>query len=98
MDHNPYLKPWREPRANPSAGKGVLEEPGAVENIAWQTRAEPPSQYESELADALMACFESGVEALPDLVCALNERGVLAPDGSTWSEDSFQQEMQRLGR
>jgi hypothetical protein len=97
LDHNPYLKPWREPRADPSAGKGYLEDPSNVANMVWQTRADSPSEYESAPSAALIACFEAGIEDLNPLVEALNERGVHAPDGRAWDVDSFAQEISRLG-
>lgn len=97
MDHNPFLKPWHRARPNQVAGKGRVETPETAENIVWQTRAAPPSAYENELADALVACFESGIEDLAPLVARLNEMGVVAPDGEAWTQESFEREMARLG-
>lgn len=97
MDHNPFLKPWRRPQPSEIAGKGSIEVPDTVENLTWQTRPAPPTEYENRLGDALEACFEEGIEALGPLVERLNEMGVYAPDGSPWTETSFEREMQRLG-
>jgi Recombinase-like helix-turn-helix domain len=97
MDYNPHLKPWQKPEPNKEAGKGKIEQPGAVDNIVWQTRAQMPSDYEFSLADTLIECFDNGIEELDALVAALNERGVLTPDGHAWTEQSFAREMERLG-
>lgn len=79
------------------AGKGEIEVPGDTENIVWQTRPAVPSVYETDLADALIACFENGVVELAALAKALNERQVLSPSGVPWTEDSLAAEMARLG-
>ena len=97
MDYNPHLKPWRRSQPNDEAGKGYVETPGSEENIVWQTRAAPPSAYEDALADALIACFEAGIDELQPLVEALNQQGVQAPDGAPWTVASFEIEMARLG-
>ncbi|MGQ9370465.1 recombinase-like helix-turn-helix domain-containing protein [Azospirillum sp. ST 5-10] len=97
MDHNPYLAPWRMPAPNTAAGKGVIERPGAVANIVWQTRPAAPTPYESDLADALIACFEAGAEDLPALVDGLNARGLRTPDHRPWTVESFEREIARLG-
>jgi hypothetical protein len=97
MDHNPLLKPWIRPKPDDSAGKGVIERPGAVVNYVWQTRPAPPSEYENRLGDALVECFAAGIEAIEPLVARLNEMGVMAPGGAPWSVASFEREMARLG-
>ncbi len=97
MDHNPALTPWKRPQPNEEAGKGRILRPGEGENLVWQTRAAPPSAYEEGLADALIACFEAGIEELEPLVARLNEMGVMAPDGSPWTPESFTREAARLG-
>jgi hypothetical protein len=97
MDYNPFLRPWRRPEPNKTAGKGTIETPGEAQNIVWQTRSAAPTAYESDLADALVACFEEGVEELEPLVARLNARGVHAPDGSPWTVASFEREIARLG-
>lgn len=96
-DHNPLLKPWLLPRPNEAGGKGWIERPGEVVNLEWQTRAAPPSQYETQLGDALVACFGGGIADLDGLVARLNEMGVRSPDGTQWTAASFEREMARLG-
>jgi hypothetical protein len=88
MEHNPFLKPGA-----PGA-RGTQER---RENIPWQHRAEPPSEFENRLGDALEAIFASGIEELPRLVEELNKRGLRDRAGKAWTEESFQAEMQRLG-
>ncbi len=97
MTHNPQLKPWIRPKPDDAAGKGAIERPDAVENIVWQTRAAPPSEYENRLADALVECFGAGIEEIAVLVTRLNAMGVQAPDGTPWTAASFEREMARLG-
>lgn len=95
MKYNANLKA-RQAAGPHEAGKGKIEIPSDIENIAWQTRGEAPSDHEATLTDALEQIFGSGIDALPDIVAALNDRKVLAPDGSAWTEESFQAEIKRL--
>jgi len=97
VDHNPFLKPWLRPAPNEVGGKGRIERPGEAENIVWQTRWAPPTEYENRLGDALEVCFSEGIEELAPLIERLNEMGVLAPDGAAWTAESFEREMERLG-
>lgn len=96
MDHNPYLKPWRQPQPNYTAGKGTIEQPGAFPNIIWQTRSAPPSEYENQLGDALEKAFTAGAESIEEVVARLNEHGMLTSDGLPWTLDTFRAEMTRL--
>lgn len=96
MEYNANLKDRQ--RSEPQeGGKGKIEVPAEIENIAWQTRGEAPTEYEVALTDALEELFDKDIESLPDLVAALNDRGVFGPGGSPWTEDSFQTEIKRLG-
>ena len=88
MEHNPFLHPTL------AGARGSVEK---RENIAWQNRAEPPSEFDNELGDALEAIFASGIEELPRLIEELNKRGSRDRAGRPWNEESFQAEMQRLG-
>ncbi len=97
MTHNVHLKPWNKPKPNEVAGKGNIEVPGQVENIVWQTRAAPPTEYETRLGDALEVAFDEGIEDLDGLVAKLNEIGVQTQDGQAWTVDAFTAEMARLG-
>ena len=87
MDYNPFLK------KGAAGARGTVEK---RENVAWQHRAEPQSEFENRLSDALVQIFSQGVESLPDVVRELNR---LVPDrsGRPWTEESFQAEMKRLG-
>jgi hypothetical protein len=96
MDHNPDLKPWRQPQPNYTAGKGTIEQPGAFPNIIWQTRSAPPSEYENQLGDALEKAFTAGAESLGEVVARLNEQGMLTSDGLAWTAETLQAEMSRL--
>jgi hypothetical protein len=96
MKYNANLKEQQDIRPH-EAGKGTIQLPSEIENIAWQTRGEAPSAYEAALTDALEEMFGAGIESLPDIVAGLNDRKVLAPDGSPWTEASFQSEIKRLG-
>lgn len=98
MDHNPFLKPWRQSKPNEVAGKGRIERPGDAHNIVWQTRAAPPSEYEIQLGDALESIFAAGIEDLPGVIGRLNAQGVRDPGGDIWTEESFQREIRRLGK
>ena len=97
MDHNPLLKPWLQPRPSEAGGKGWIERPEAVANIEWQTRPAPPSDYENQIGDALVACFGAGITELDALVARLNEMGVRDAAGAAWTAESFEREMARLG-
>jgi hypothetical protein len=88
MEHNPFLRPGA------AGARGGVEK---LENVPWQHRAQPPSEFENRLGDALEAIFASGVEELPRLIEELNKRGVHDHGGAPWTEASFQAEMQRLG-
>ena len=94
MDHNPYLKDGAPPNAD--TGRGRIEDPASIVNVPWQTRPAPPTEFELALCEALTEIFGAGAEALSDIVAELNKRGVKAPDGSDWTEDSFQAEMKKL--
>jgi hypothetical protein len=87
MDHNPFRR-----KTAPGARGGVEERT----NIEWQNRADPPTEFENRLGDALEQIFAKGVESLPEVVRELNR---VTPDraGNPWTEESFQAEMKRLG-
>ena len=96
MKYNANLKDRQQAGAQ-EAGKGKIEVPSNIENVAWQTRGEAPSDYEAQLADALENIFGRDIAALPEIVAALNECKVFTLDGTPWTEDSFQTEIKRLG-
>lgn len=97
MDYNPYLKPWRQPKPNQVAGKGSIEQPDKIQNIAWQTRPAIPTEYEIQLGDALETVFASGAESLDQVVAKLNELGMRTAEGRTWTSAVFESEMKKLG-
>ena len=94
--YNTNLKD-RHQTAPQEAGKGTIQIPSDIENVAWQTRCEEPSDYEAALTAALEDLFDKDINELSDIVAALNDRNVLAPDGAPWTEESFQTEIKRLG-
>lgn len=75
-------------------GGGVfLEDPQAIDNIVVQTAGAAPDEFESRLADTLMAVFADEIGDLPDIVAQLNARGCLGRDGSPWSVASLQAQL-----
>jgi hypothetical protein len=96
-DHNPHLAAALLPPAPQVAGKGVIEVPGNVPNVIWQTRAAPPTAYENALGDALEAAFEAGAETAEQVVAALNAAGQNDAQGAAFTVVSFEAEMARLG-
>ncbi len=97
-EYNLDLKPWRGVRPSNKGGAGNIEHVDDVRNIVWQTRAAPPTDYESALAEALSNLFREGVTDLPGIVDGLNGAGIHGPEGKAWTEQSFCDEMARLGR
>ena len=89
MDYNPFLAGGQVPQ-----GRGAVEQP---QNLAWQTRAAPPTEFENRLADALEQAFGAGAETLAEVVARLNQMEVLDAAGARWTEASFQALLQRLG-
>jgi hypothetical protein len=90
-DFNPFLA-----RATNGA-RSPIERYERIENLCWQTRTAPPSEYENRLGDALEAAFDAGATELAALVSHLNKTGLRAPDGSSWTEASLGAELKRLG-
>lgn len=95
MDHNPYLQPSS---VSPDSHKGSIEKVEQIKNMIWQNRAAPPTPFENQLGDLLEQVFVAGIEALPAVVAKLNELGGHAPDGTAWTEASFQAVMRQLGK
>jgi hypothetical protein len=63
-----------------------------------QARKREPTAYEIQLGDAIERAFGQGLWELEQLVDALNQGGVHAPDGKPWTEASFQAEIKQLAR
>jgi len=96
-EHNVVLEEWLARTADTKGDAGSIERPGEVQNIRWQTRPAPLSEYENALADALQATFGEEIYELPAIVRRLNERGPKPPQGGAWTEELFTAEMARLG-
>ncbi|MCX5139600.1 MULTISPECIES: recombinase-like helix-turn-helix domain-containing protein [unclassified Streptomyces] len=62
-----------------------------------QARTTEPTPYEKKLAAVIEEVFGSGAHDLPGLVAGLNARDLPAPDGTPWTEETFRNEMRRLG-
>lgn len=97
LDYNPLLKGFLERSADGPPARGRIVRRDTSENIAWQTRPAPPTGYEDRLADALIACFEEGIDALPALVARLNGMGIRTPDDRLWTKANFEAVLTRLG-
>lgn len=63
-----------------------------------QTHPEPFTPYEEKLAGSIQEIFGRGTHDLPGLVEGLNDMGLNAPDGLPWTQESFRDEMRRMGR
>ncbi|NLU69127.1 recombinase-like helix-turn-helix domain-containing protein [Streptomyces sp. HNM0574] len=62
-----------------------------------QSRTHEPTAYEYKLAATLEEVFTQEGHDLAAVVAGLNSRQVHAPDGQPWTEESFRDEMHRLG-
>lgn len=82
MDYNPFLKPAR----SAEAAKGSIE---SLDNMVWQTRAAPPTEFENALCALLERIFESGATELPEIVAQLKQSALRPPHGGEWTEDAF---------
>jgi len=96
VNFNPHLKPWLAPQPNNVAGKGVIEQPGQVENLIWQTRKAEPTQYENDFGDALEKVFDAGALELDEVVEGLNRIGFRTPEGAPWNAERLAAEFRLL--
>ena len=71
--------------------------PSALYNETHQARVAAPTAYESLLGDSLERAFGQGIHDLAGLVAYMNAAGPAGPNGQRWTEESYQQEMARLG-
>ena len=69
---------------------------GKVENIVWQTRPAPPTEYECRLGDALEQVFAIGAVELSEIVAKLNELGLRTPHGLQCTEETLQPALARM--
>lgn len=66
-------------------------------NETHQTRQIEPTAYENLLGDSIERAFAQGIHELDGMVAYLNQAGPSGPNGQPWTEDSYRQEMARLG-
>lgn len=83
--------------ADSKGGGRLIEDPAHVENIVWQTRSQPLTQAEEDLADALMAVFAEGAWELSETCAALEARGAKASDGTAFTPESLKAHLAVLG-
>lgn len=89
---------WRQARQAASGGDAGPAQAGEERYInPIQSRNGAPTAYENALGDAIEAAYADGIHELPDLVAALEAAGIKAPDGASWTEESFAREVGRLG-
>jgi len=62
-----------------------------------QARQRPATTYEDLLGDAIERAFGDGVQDLAGLLERLNESGLSTPGGQRWTEETYRQEMAKLG-
>jgi hypothetical protein len=62
-----------------------------------QTRSQPPTAWQQELANAIEGVFSKGVKELDELVAGLNASRVRPPNGGDWTETNFVAVMRDLG-
>lgn len=74
-----------------------MKTPQPLYNETHQNRTSPPTAYESLLGDSIERAFAQGIHDLPGLVGYLNMAGPAGPNGQPWNEESYKQEMARLG-
>ncbi len=94
LDHNPWLSAGSERKGSAQ----TIEVPSERRLVCWQTRRQPPTQYEIRLATALQNIFGDEVYDIESIVARLNGSDVRSPDGEAWSEANFRAAMCELGR
>jgi hypothetical protein len=95
--YNPQLKAWQRHQPSGEPGAGRIEQPGAWQNIVWQTRSREPNVFEQQLIQALEQVFASGAQELDDVVAQLNHIGMNDENGQPWTPASFERAMAVLG-
>jgi hypothetical protein len=98
IDYNPDLAEQGVDETNPNARRGSIESSGEADNLVWQTRVAPPTQYEQDLAGGLVQAFEAGETELSELVAHLIKSGVLDSSHGLWTEASLEAELEHLGQ
>jgi hypothetical protein len=64
---------------------------------ARQTREQPPTAWQQELANALEGVFTQGAYELDEVVAGLNASRVRPPKGGEWTPENFTAVMAELG-
>ena len=68
-----------------------MEKPGQAVNVAWQTRAAPPTDFENRVGDALEQAFAQGAESLQEVLAAFAKIDLKDERGQPWTEASLQE-------
>ena len=101
VEWNAELRRWgRSTGRRPGGYRADKEKIGPSdlrENIVWQARSRPPTEYENALGDALEEILGDGVHDLAGIVARLNDMGFRAFDGAAWTEEKFEEEIKHLG-
>ena len=93
---NENLTRWREQKPSNKGGQGGIETYDKLENVVWQSRSAPPTEYEDALADALEDIMSDGTHDLAGIAAGLAKHRVKAQDGKAFTEDSLKEEFKRL--
>lgn len=94
---NPALPESRQFTPPAEGGNGKIHQPGAYQNLIWQTRSRVPENWELQLIATLETLFEQGAESLSALVQGLNSVKMYDQQGEAWSEESFRTFLQVNG-
>jgi hypothetical protein len=62
-----------------------------------QSRSQPPTEWQQELANAIEGVFSKGARELEEVVVGLNESRVHPLKGGTWTAENFTALMRELG-
>ena len=62
-----------------------------------QSRTQPPTAWQQELANAIESVFSKGARELDELVAGLNASRVRPPSGGDWTAENFTAVMHELG-
>jgi hypothetical protein len=62
-----------------------------------QSRAQDPTAWQRELANAIESVFSKGARELDAVVAGLNGTRVRPPDGADWTPENFAAVMRELG-
>ena len=54
-----------------------------------QSAGRAPTDYETQLGDAIEAAFADGAWELRDVIARLNNDCIRTPEGTTWTEERF---------